>query len=275
VHAGRDDAIEVAGPILRQSGQLGVQDLVENAKSKSQAHLLAISERRYLHEDVTDVLVTRGDRVVVRSVAGNPGARFSDSGFWRLVQRSEDDIVLTLAVGGRRDIPRHHFQKLIAKASGEAKARLAAINPRAVREVENAIAHVTGALHAKFGPGSKSYYDAKREVSRMHRAGEINDRTICEFARLNRFEEVVSALSLLCDLPVDVVERALLDDDAEMIMILAKAAKMSWATTRALLSACHGAHISEQDAERALKNFSSISAATAQQVLTFYRARAS
>ena len=33
--------------------------------------------------------------------------------------------------------------------------------------------------------------------------------------------------------------------------------------------------MSEQDMEQALKNFSSISAATAQHVLTFYRARAS
>ena len=76
-------------------------------------------------------------------------------------------------------------------------------------------------------------------------------------------------------MPVDVVERALLDDDAEMIMILTKAAKLSWATTSALLSACHGARMSSQDMDQALKNFSSISAATAQRVLTFYRARAS
>lgn len=268
-----DDAIEVAGPVLRHSAWLGVYDLVESATSKGQAHLLAISQRTSLHKDVTDVLVSRGDRDVVRSVAKNPGAQFSDSGFWRLVQRSEDDVVLMLEVGGRRDIPRHHFQKLIAKASDEARVRLAAINPRAASEIEGAVAQVTGAIHAKFGPGSKSYYEAKREVSKMHRAGEINDRTICEFARLNRFEEVVAALSLLCDLPVDVVERALLDDDAEMIMILTKGARLSWATTRALLSACHGVQISEQDLEQALKNFSSISASTAQQVLTFYRTR--
>jgi uncharacterized protein (DUF2336 family) len=270
-----DDAIEVAGPVLRHSERLGVSDLVAHAKAKSQAHLLAIAQRKSLHEDVTDVLVARGDRDVVHSVAKNPGAKFSDSGFWRLVQRSEDDIVLMLEVGGRRDISRHHFQKLISKASDEARVRLAAINPRAASAIEGAVAHVTGEIHAKFGPGSKSYYEAKREVGKLYRAGEINDRTICELARLNRFEEVVAALSLLCDLPVDVVERALLDDDAEMIMILTKAAKLSWTTTRALLSACHGARMSEQDMEQALKNFSSISAATAQHVLTFYRARAS
>ena len=59
-----------------------------------------------------------------------------------------------------------------------------------------------------------------------------------------------------------------------MIMIVTKAANLSWATTRVLLSACHGIH-SEQDMEQALKNFSQISVNTARQVLAFYRARSS
>jgi uncharacterized protein (DUF2336 family) len=269
-----DDAVEVAGPILRQSEQLGTRELVENARTKSQAHLLAISERKSLHEDVTDVLVSRGDREVVRSVAKNPGARFSDSGFWRLVQRSENDVVLTLEVGGRRDIPRHQFQKLIAKASDEARMKLAAINPLAAGEIEDAVTQATGALHTRFGPGSKSYFEAKRQVGRMHRAGELNERAICEFARLNRFEDAVVALSILCDLPVDVVERALLDDEGEMIMIVTKAANLSWGTTRVLLTACRGAQ-SQQDMEQALKNFSQLSVSTARQVLAFYWARSS
>ena len=41
-----DDAIEVAGPILAQSDQLDNVSLVENAKTKSQQHLLAITRRR-------------------------------------------------------------------------------------------------------------------------------------------------------------------------------------------------------------------------------------
>jgi uncharacterized protein (DUF2336 family) len=36
-----DDLIEVAGPVLAQSAQLDDQALIENARSKSQAHLMA------------------------------------------------------------------------------------------------------------------------------------------------------------------------------------------------------------------------------------------
>ena len=75
-----DDAIEVAAPVLSRSSQLSDTDLVENASTKSQEHLLAIAQRIQLSELVTDVLVDRGDRRVLRTVAGNAGARLSLAG---------------------------------------------------------------------------------------------------------------------------------------------------------------------------------------------------
>src|SRR5690349_16517926 len=86
-----DDAIEVAGPVLRGSDELDEATLVESARTKSQQHLLAISRRKTLPEPVTDVLVSRGDRAVAASVAGNAGAKFSEFGYATLVERAQDD----------------------------------------------------------------------------------------------------------------------------------------------------------------------------------------
>ena len=96
-----DDAIEVAGPVLAKSEQLSDDDLVENAGTKSQAHLFAISQRLKLSEAVTDVLVERGDRRVVNKVARNRGARFSLAGYEKLTVRARRDSRLTLALGRR------------------------------------------------------------------------------------------------------------------------------------------------------------------------------
>ena len=54
-----DDAIEVAGPVLTLSPRLDDTSLSENALTKGQEHLLAISKRSSLTETVTDILVTR------------------------------------------------------------------------------------------------------------------------------------------------------------------------------------------------------------------------
>src|SRR6202521_4606815 len=50
-----DDSIEVAGPVLRESGRLDAKTLVANARTKGQPHLLAISKRKSLERPVTDV----------------------------------------------------------------------------------------------------------------------------------------------------------------------------------------------------------------------------
>ncbi len=83
-----DNAIDVAGPVLANSPLLSDDDLVENAATKSQKHLYAISQRLKLSQSVTDVLVKRGNRRVVRTVAGNPGARFSLAGYGKLTARA-------------------------------------------------------------------------------------------------------------------------------------------------------------------------------------------
>src|SRR5262245_35741774 len=101
-----DDSIEVAGPVLRESELLDGAALVANAMTKSQAHLLAISQRKSINEAVTDVLVRRGNQEVVNAVATNQGARFSNSGFLHMITRAEGDSILAEQLGVRSDIPR-------------------------------------------------------------------------------------------------------------------------------------------------------------------------
>jgi len=162
-----DDSIDVAGPVLRQSERLDAKTLVATAKTKSQQHLLAISTRRSIGRDVTDVLVARGDQKVLRSVAANDGARFSEVGFFHLVKRSEGDSILVEHIGLRRDIPRHLFQQLIARASDEVKRKLETERPDMENEIQTVVADVTGVLHSKFGPASRNYFDAKRAVEKL------------------------------------------------------------------------------------------------------------
>jgi len=76
----------VAAPVLSQSERLDDEVLIETARNKSQAHLMAISTRRALSGAVTDVLVLRGNDEVIQSTVNNPGAEFSERGFTRLIQ---------------------------------------------------------------------------------------------------------------------------------------------------------------------------------------------
>ena len=74
-----DDEIAIAGPLLRRSPLIDERMLIEIASEKGQGHLLAMAERPTLSTDLTDIMVARGDRDVVRRAAGNAGAAFSSS----------------------------------------------------------------------------------------------------------------------------------------------------------------------------------------------------
>src|SRR4051812_34025724 len=124
-----DSAIAVAEPVLRHSPRLSDNDLMATVATQSQQHLLAIAQRNALSEQVTDVLVERGDREVVRSVAQNTRARFSNAAFKTLVERSVGDDVLAEHVGTRHDLPRQHLLKLGEHASASAGEKLAAYDP--------------------------------------------------------------------------------------------------------------------------------------------------
>jgi uncharacterized protein (DUF2336 family) len=230
-----DDSIAVAGPVLEQSDRFDTPRLVSIARAGSQQHLLAISKRKSLAEPVTDVLVARGNREVLRSLSANPGARLSDRGFLQLIQRSENDSILMQSLGCRKDIPRSIFQQLIAKASDESRKKLEREHPNMVADIATLVADITGELHSIFGPASQNYFQAKRAVASLHQYGNLREKNVLEYAQSHQSAEVTAALSLLCSLPANVVERGIADPTGEMPMVFAKSLGFSWETTMSIL----------------------------------------
>lgn len=269
-----DDDISVAEPVLTTSPRLAEADLVANASTKSQQHLNAIARRPTLSEAITDVLVSRGDRQVVHTVARNSGARFSDAGFRMLVKRSSGDDVLAAEVRARPDLPRQHFLKLLDIASATVRERLETENPATPGTVEGVLDEVVGGINARARNASADYTTAKTLVNALYRDGQLGEAEVHGFARERRFEETAVALSLLCKLGIDVIERALLDPRHEMVLILAKVAGLSSTTAKAILllrAADRG--MSAQDLDLALTTFGRLNTETARRVLNFYNAR--
>ena len=269
----RDHDIRVAQPVLRYSPRLDDGYLSETAATHSQQHLLAISQRNALSEAVTEVLVERGDREVVRSVAQNSGARFSNAAIRTLVERSVGDEVLAVHVGTRRDLPRQDLLKLVERASANVRQKLAAADPAAARAIRDVVAEIDGSIRAASRHASTNYAAARAEVEAMHRAGRLGEAEIHAFADARKFEETAVALSLVTGAPIDLVERAMLDDNPDMAMILAKVAGFSWSTAQAILLRAANRSLSPQDLDRALSGFSRLKSGTARSIIQFYDAR--
>lgn len=269
-----DDAINVAGPILTRSGLLDNVTLVENARTKSQHHLLAISQRNSLAETVTDVLVERGNREVALSVVKNAGAKFSPTGYVRLVKRSESDDELAQSVGSRPEIPRQHFLKLLTSASKAVRIALEAAHPHNAAEIRHAVADVATAIQVKAAAASRNYAAAQALVESLRASGRLAESDIETFARAGKFEETAVAFATLTALPVDVIERAMVQDREETILIVAKASGLVWPTVKAVLLLCAGkGGMSAHALEQCRAVFNKLKRETAQQVIAFQQKR--
>jgi hypothetical protein len=141
-------------------------------------------------------------------------------------------------------------------------------------QIQALMTDVTGALHAKFGPASNTYFAAKRVVTKQNYYGDLNEKRIFEYAQSHKFEEATLGLSLLCSLPVDVVERALIDKSRELVLILTKALGFTWETTMSLLFLGAPDHrITSQDLDRMRREFAELNIETSRSVLETYQSR--
>jgi uncharacterized protein (DUF2336 family) len=271
-----DDEIEVAAPILTQSERVTEATLVETAERKSQAHLLAISKRRRISSAVTDVLVERGDTKVVNSVVANLGAEFSENGYARLLDLSERDDDLATCVGARPTIPRHHFVKLLSRASSTVRSRLQALNVEAQAEVSSAVQEATTLAHERSAADSASMIAAQKLVEQLHSEGKLGADEIRAFAEAGKFEETNAALALLANVAVSQVETMMVKSQSEGVMILAKVSDLPWSTVKAVLDMRTGlSGTPKVDLDFCRVGYNRLKPATAQQVLRFQRMRSS
>jgi uncharacterized protein (DUF2336 family) len=267
-----DDDISVAGPVLKHAPRLPESDLIDVARTKSQAHLQAISSRKTLGEAVTDVLVRRGDRDVARSVAGNRGAKLSAHSFVNLVKRAEDDGVLAEKVGTRPDIPAPLFRDLLIRATAIVRDRLLASAPPDIKaEINRILAKVSKEVAANVGP--RDYRDAQRVVLNLERTGKLDERSVIAFCADFKYEETVVALATLAKVPVVVVDRLVGGGAADPVLILCKALGLDWSTVKAVMSLQAGRDPSLREADEAFANFDRLSRMTAQRVVRFWQVR--
>jgi uncharacterized protein (DUF2336 family) len=269
-----NDDIAVAAPVLSQSPVLTEPDLVASASTQSQDHLLAIAQRETISEVITDILIERGEQQVVHAVAKNAGAQISDDGFDELVQRAGADVELALHVGTRRDIPRHHFLKLLETASASVCSRLIAINPDLVEIVHETVTEVIDDINGEVRRHSAAHAKARVRIKRLSEWKELREADVHAGARTQNFEKTVAALAALAGCGIEVAERALLNENPGAVQIIAKAAGCSWTTAKALLLMTVAERkMSKVELERARVNFEELERRTAQRVMEFYEAR--
>jgi uncharacterized protein (DUF2336 family) len=269
----RDDEISVAGPVLSDSNQLTTNVLVEIARTKGQEHLFAISGRADLPEVVTDVIVDRGESRVIRKLAVNTSARFSETGFGAMVAHAEVDDELTEALGLRTDLPLKFLRDLLERATEAVRARLASIAPTELQEEIKRVLKTLASKATGEHSAAQDFSRAEAVVRRMKGLNELNDAAITRFAEAKKFDEVAASLAILNNsAPTEMMSRLLDGPRTDLILIPCKSAGLSWATVQAIL--CHRPvkhRIGETTLATAMKDYGKLTVQTAERALRFWQ----
>ena len=270
----REDELSVAGPLLRRSPVIDEKLLIEIARLKSQGHLLAMAERSALPSDVTDVIVRRGDRDVVRRAAGNTGARFSQAGYSTLIKRAGQDGVLTLAVGQRADLSDRHLKDLLAGSIDVIRRRLfEVVKPERQDAIKLAMSEISGVPERSVS--RRDFAPAQRTILALHGAGQLNEAALLGFAKAHKYEESIAALSALSAVKITTLDRLISGDRHDPVLILGKVLGLEWATVRALVLLRLGTNRvpSPTDIENTRMNFARLMPSSAERVVSFWKTR--
>jgi uncharacterized protein (DUF2336 family) len=269
----RDDEIATAGPLLRRSPVIDERMLVEIASMKGQGHLLAMTERPTLSADLTDVIISRGDRDVIRRTAGNAGAAFSTNGYSALIKRAGQDGVLTIRLGQRDDLSPAQLKELLSGSIDVIRRRLyQVVKPERQTAIKQAMTAISGVTERA---ERRDFEAAQRTILKLRRDGALGEGALLNFAKAFKYEESIAALSAMSGVKIETLDRLISGDRYDPILIAGKTIGLDWATVRALIMLRLGPNrtASPADIETARVNFARLMPSTAERVVGFWKTR--
>lgn len=120
------DIAQVALPVLQFAAVLSDADLLAVIAGGETAKLTAIARRSAVSEPVSQTLIERGGEETVSALLGNQGAKISEQGLGRALDRFPDSAAVKESMARRASLPIAVTERLIALVSDQFKHYLLA-----------------------------------------------------------------------------------------------------------------------------------------------------
>ncbi|MCH7936978.1 MAG: DUF2336 domain-containing protein [Proteobacteria bacterium] len=217
------DDIEVARPVLTKSGVLQDADLIEIVKQCSQDHLMAVSTRDRVSEQVAVALVDKGNDRVLGSLAGNTGAELSRNAMETMVARSEGgEEALNEALVMRDDMPADLMRKMYNHVSSALREYILSQGVDIDEsQIDDMLAETREWL-TKEG-GGKKLTEAEKYIQRKAQLNQLDQALLVKLMREGRVQEFIAGIALLGKIDIPTARQALFDKSGEKLAVICKA----------------------------------------------------
>ena len=206
-----DDAIEVAAPVLRQSQALSETTLLRVVREKSQAHMMAVTQRATVSERISHVLVERGNDEVVTSLLNNARATIADTTYDAVAQRADGSPALRAPLIHRAGVPldllNGLYQKVEKDLRGEILRKFESVSPA---DLEKAFERSRARVTQSFQQVPDDFSQARKHVAAMQASKQLVPAVLVTLLREGQKARTTFklAFSRLTDVEFDVVDRA-------------------------------------------------------------------
>ena len=271
------DEIAVAAPVLRHSQTLSEETLLKVAAGKSQAHMLAVTQRGSVSKKVSHALVARGDDAVVTSLLSNEGASIADETYEVVASRAETSPALQGPLVRRRDVPldllNGLYQTVEAGLRCEILRKFQAVS---ATELEKAFERSRTRVTSHYRALPEDFVQARVRVGALEATGKLTQAVLTSLLREGPGGRTTFKLAFarLTDVEFDVVDRAVEAADLDTVALLCRGARFDRALFVALAVGLDKTDRGLAAADAFGDLYESVPIDAAQRALRFWKVRA-
>lgn len=269
------DVIEVARPVLEHSKALSEADLIDVIQAKSQDHMMAVTKRPHIGENVSSALVSKGEDRVVASLLENPTARMSRETFERVAERAEVSPVLHAPFVRNAHVPLDLLNNVYLKVEHnlrrEIMRKFHGVSPA---ELEAALEASRNHLSSAYGALPDDFQAAKDHIATLEKRNPLSPPVLVQLLRENKRTAFVLAFAKLVDIEFDLSRRLVEAKDIDALAMLCRGAGFDRGlfVTLCITILNDGGGLSK--AEKYGQLYEQVPVAAAQRALRFWKVRA-
>jgi uncharacterized protein (DUF2336 family) len=269
------DAIEVARPVIEHSKALTEADILDVIKEKSQDHMLAVTKRPDIGENVSTALVDKGEDRVVASLLENRTARLNRKTYEKVAERAEVSPVLHAPFVRNAHMPLDLLNNVYLKVENglrrEIMRKFHGVSPQ---ELEAALEASRNHLSTAYGALPDDYQIARDYVATLEKKGAMKPPVLVQLLRENKKTAFFVAFAQLVDVEFDLGRRLVDAKDMDALAMLCRGAGFDRGlfVTLCILLLGDGGGLSKTEKYGQL--YEQVPVAAAQRALRFWKVRA-
>ena len=269
------DVIEVARPVIENSKSLSEADLLEVIKVKSQDHMLAVTKRPDIGENVSSALVAKGEDRVVVSLLENRTAKIDRETYQRVAERAEVSPVLHAPFVRNAQVPLDLLNNVYLKVEHDLRREIMrkfhGVSPA---ELEAALEASRNHLSSAYGALPDDFQIAKDQITALEKRAALAPPVLVQLLRENKRTAFLLAFAKLVDVEFELGRRLVDTSDIDALAMLCRGAgfERGLFVTLCITIINDGSGLSK--AEKYGQLYEQVPVAAAQRALRFWKVRA-